>query len=512
MKLQILILLFFVTFFQINSPLEARLRGQDQIDSLVSELPNVSDSSKVALLVKISFAYNRINPVKGIEYGEIALEISQEIDWLNGISLSYGSIGSNYWVKSDLQKALSYYEKKLEIVLELGKELSIAKTYGNIGSIHQNMSNYPKALEYSFKSLEIKEKLGNKSGIANSLNSIGVIYNIQDEYDKALEYFQKSLKVKEELNDKPAIAGILSNIGAVYHIKNDYDKALETYLRSLEINEEIGNNRGTARTLNFIGVLYNYKSDYINSYRYHQRALELYSNLGNLIGIAASHNHLGQILFDLSQDGIEINPKTTNEFISSNKKRNLKNAIINFNKSLEVYEEAGIVSDRSDLYLDLADAYRFNNEPIKEAKSLRQHLILKDSVFNQDKAKEIGKLEAEREQLEKEYDQKEQARIEKEKISRRNQIQYSAISIVTILVFAFIFYLTRKNVSFGAIDTLTFVAFLLLYEFILVITEPWVDEWTNEIPVYKLLFNIALAIVLIPLQKIENRIKDKSKK
>ena len=52
-------------------PSSAQKQGQARIDSLLTQLPKVAeDSSKVNLLVDISFTYYSINPVEGIKMGE----------------------------------------------------------------------------------------------------------------------------------------------------------------------------------------------------------------------------------------------------------------------------------------------------------------------------------------------------------------------------------------------------------------------------------------------------------
>ncbi|MDC1068249.1 tetratricopeptide repeat protein [Candidatus Kapabacteria bacterium] len=501
------------------------------------------------LLADLSFTYYSINPDKGIEYGLEGVELATDIKWKEGEANSYSSLAVNQWSKSEYQKALEYYGKSIKINEELGNKRGIARDFGNIGIIYQNQSDYSKALEYYRKALKINKEVGNKNYAASNLANMGIIYQRQSDYPKALEYQGKALKINEELGNNIGIAGNLGNIGIIYENQSDYPKALEYHGKSLKINEELGNENYIAKSLGNIGNIYGNQSDYLkaleyfgkalkikkelrdkngvalylgnigNVYRdqsdypkaieYFEKALKIYKELGNKNGVARNLGSMGLLYLYLSQDSVKISPNELNDYVSLNKDINLNNAIKYSLKSIEIYKEIGELKFRSDNLNKLAFAYKLKGNYKKAYEAHVEHKLLQDSVFNEEKSKEIGKMEAQREQLEADYAEEEAIRKEQEEIDRRNQVQYSIISVVTVLIFGVIFYFIRRNVSFGAIDTLTFIAFLLLYEFVLVLTEPWVDEWTHNVPIYKLLINIGFALILIPLQKLEHKIKGK---
>lgn len=533
-------------------PSVAKLSGQALIDSLETELENAkADTNHVNLLQKISFAYENYNPDKGIEYGIKGVKLSDKLNWKEGLAGSFNSIGVNYESKSDYKKALEYYEKALKINEEIGNKLGIAQILGNIGVIYNSKSNYPKALKYYQNSLEINDEIGNKSGKASNLANIGANYHQQSNYPMALKYYQKALEMYEEIGHKAKMGVVLGNIGSIYRdqldyskaldynnralnfdkelgnksgiavrlgnigiinsLQENYQKAIDSFEEALTINEELGRISGIAHNLANIGMVYKDKSDYLKSLEYFARSLKMAEEIGNKFGIAFNVGNMGSIYLKLSEDSVSINGKDVNKFVSSSKTVNLNNSIKYLEDAINRLTEIGELSQRSTFLKDLAEAYGKKGDFKKAYVSHIEHKKLQDSVFNQDKAKEIGRLEAEREQLEADYALQEAERIRKEEIDRRNTLQYSIISIVTVIIFGIIFYFVRRNVSFGAIDTLTFVAFLLLYEFILVVSEPWVDDFTDEVPIYKLLINIGIALILIPLQKIEQKIKSKSK-
>src|SRR6266542_4138187 len=252
---QTLLLIFFMHYSCITMAQEKK--GQARIDSLLTQLPKLSDdTSKVKLLNDLSDTYAYINANEGIKVGEQSLSLAQKLNWQNGIATAINSIGAGFEAKSDFPKALEHYLKALKLFEALGDKQGIAKSLGNIGIVYDYQSNYPKALEYYFKVLKMSEESGDKSGIAAFLGNIAVVYKNQSNYSKALEYSSKALDIYQELGDTYGIAINLNNIGVVYDDQSDYYKALEYYFKELKLLEDLADKDAIAVTLANIGAVY----------------------------------------------------------------------------------------------------------------------------------------------------------------------------------------------------------------------------------------------------------------
>ena len=187
----------------------------------------------------------------------------------------------------------------------------------------------------------------------------------------------------------------------------------------------------------------------------------------------------------------------------------MKKAIIYGKRAEKLADSINLNELRYKIYKDLSYAYELNKDYVKSLKYHKKFQMTKDSVFSQENAKKFGRMDAEREQLIKEREEEERLRSEAAAISRRDNLQYSIISILAIIVFIVIYYLSRKKISFGVIDTLTFLTFLLVYEFLLVFSDPWVDSLTGGVPLYKLATNFAIALIFVPIHKLEQKFKNK---
>jgi len=312
------------------------------------------------------------------------LKLGEELGDKNRIAIQLGNIGVVYDNQGDYPKALKYYFKALKMRKELGTKNLIASTLSNIGGVYREQSDYPKALEYYFKTLKMDEELGDKTGIAIDFHNIGSVYYSKGDYPRALEYYFKSLKIKEELGNIRGIAITIGNIGIVYKEQGNYPKALEYYFKALKMDEELGNKNGIARHLGNIGALYTEQKKYPEAERYLLQALEIDTAIGTLVGIKYRYEALSELYEQTRQ----------------------------YQKAYEHYKE---------------------------------YSIAKDTLYNEEKSKEIGKLEAsheyETQMLEQQKEHEKQQALAAAELKRQRIIGYSFIGgFVLVLILAFVIY------------------------------------------------------------------------
>jgi len=133
----------------------------------------------------------------------------------------------------------------------------------------------------------------------------------------------------------------------------------------------------------------------------------------------------------------------------------------------------------------------------------KQYSTAKDSLFNEEKSKEIGKLEARHEfetaEMERKRKEEEQVRMEAEQKARRDNLQYSGILIFLVVLMIAISFSGKLALPIRLAEGIVFFTFLLLFEFCLVYLDPYIDNWTGGEPAYKLAINAGLAGMIFPL-------------
>ncbi|MBL4654496.1 MAG: tetratricopeptide repeat protein, partial [Bacteroidia bacterium] len=437
-----------------------------------------------------------------------ALEIREAKKDQNGMAISLGNIGLVYWNQSDYPKALEYYFKALKMDEDLGDKAGIASDLGNIGIVYWHQGHYPKALEYYFKRMKLDEELGNKSYMAINLGNIGLVYFSQGDYPQALHYYFKALKIDGELGNKNGIARHLGNIGIIYLNQKDYSKALDYYSKALKIDEELGNKKGIARHLGNIGHVYDSQGDYPKALEYYFKALNMDEELGNKNGIG---RHLCNISFLYTQIGRFAEAEVyLDSALTMCENIGALNYIMQIEKSISgLYDTTAQLTARGvnlPGFKNLSDLWHGAYVHYKK------YTTAKDSLFNEEKSKDIGRLEQKHEfemvMLQEEQIKNEELRIQNEQVSRRNSLQYSLIVIGLLVIGLLVGMLGKFNLSVRVVEAIVFIAFMIFFEFLLVLLDPTIESWSGGEPLWKLLANALLAATIFPLHSFfEGKVK-----
>ncbi len=516
---------YFIALFIFLLTFTVHAQDQRAIDSLTTIIREAKhDTSLAAAYVELSniLYISNLDTViplctKAIEIAERNLASgpppSLEKKYLSSLADALNNIGYIYHGKGDIPKGLEYFHKSLKIEEEIGDKKGIAVSLNNIGYIYMNQGDIPKALEYFHRSLKIQEEIGDKKGIAISSNNIGLIYENQGDISKGLEYYHKSLKIQEELGDKKGIAISLNNIGVTYYNQGVASteasakvelltKGLEYYHKSLKIREEIGDKKGIAGSLNNIGYIYDNQGDIPKGLEYFHKSLKIYEEIGDKSGMAASLKNIGTVELD----------------------RGALTEALNYGiRGLQIARELGsphLISHNSSLLSKVARKQgNLTTDPVlrqarfQEALEMYElHILMRDSINNEETEKESirqqMKYEFERAQLIKEQEEKEKVRLEAEVTSRRDNLQYSVILIALLVLFGGVMSLGFVKVSPRMAEGIIFFSFLILFEFLLVLADPYIEEWSGGAPGFKLLFNAGVAALIFPLHSLfETKLK-----
>ncbi|MBL4658691.1 MAG: tetratricopeptide repeat protein, partial [Flavobacteriales bacterium] len=409
---------------------------------------------------------------QALEFYHKSLKIREEISDKQGMSYSYNNIGLIHSNQGAISLALEYYHKSLKIQEEISDKRGIATSYNNIGFIHSNQGDIHLALEYYHKSLKIEEEISDspneviaklgKHGMANSYNNIGGVHKDQGSLPLALKYLLKSLKIQEEISDKQGMANSYNNVGFIHNNQGDLPLALVYYYKSLKIQEEISDKKGIANTLANIGTLHL------------KQAAEASDNKSGARAAARKAGERGlKIALEL---GFPDQMRRNAALLSKVAKQEG-----NFQQALEMYE----------LQVQYRDS--LNNEETQKA-SIRQQT----------------KYEFEKAQLVKEQEKKELARVLAEETSRRDNLQYSIVLICLLAIGGLVAMLGRLSLPERVAEGLIFFAFLIFFEFVLVLADPYVENWTGGAPGLKLLINAGVAAFIFPLHAFfEGRLKSR---
>jgi tetratricopeptide (TPR) repeat protein len=356
-----------------------------------SKALTISEEIKAELLIAKCLNYIGLNYQdkssydKALPYLLKSLKIREEKGDKKGMAGSYNNIGNNHLKQGAYDKALEYFLRALKLNEETGNKNWMAINYNNIGLVYIEQGAYTKAISYNLKSLKIKEELGDQRGIGMSYNNIGNIHLEQGSYDKAQSYYFKAIKIYKELGDKRGESGTYTNIGNVYKSQGSNDKALSYFLKALKIAEEVGDQKGIANIYNNFGVIYQDQHAYEKAKSYFFKALQITEELGDKNGMALNYGNIA---------GINIKLADSSATTKEQRIEYLNNAILYGNKTYELAKKIGAMLWEKSAANHLMYAYTKSGNYKKAIEFAEIYIVAKDSLFNEDKTKELAGLEA----------------------------------------------------------------------------------------------------------------------
>jgi tetratricopeptide (TPR) repeat protein len=498
--------------------------ASDSIGKLMIQEAELSRDRKLmaeALLVNGErnsyFATRKENLLKAIDFYNQALELSKQNKLDKEIARSYLSLSSIYRTIPDADKAFGYINEATSLISTLGDDslrvlaqIELGNVYGLKREKLLSLRNYLSGLRVAeeIKSAELKQKC---------YNALTAFYNGIDDNDKAIDYAVKALNILDEVKkgntpyNKPVA---LIAIGNLYSQKKNYDIANHYFQQSIHIADSLhyeplkipaylgilNNNLNSGRpeeALNFLnsnieiktfaakfglsqqidyayGYIYTDIGKYDSAKYYYARAASFFENSSTETSKYVFYYQLGK-MYKLSGDN--------------------KKAIENFMKAKEIADKVAD-PERIQIAAKELDTVYMNTGDYRQSKLYNaMYYQYKDSLDKLGKEKDLLQAEAADEQ------QREARRLKEEEdnLKRKNNIQYTAITIGIAALLIMMVLLGMFRVSAGFIKAVSFFTFLMLFEFIFLVFKKNIHSITHGEPWKDLAFMIGLAALLVPL-------------
>jgi signal transduction histidine kinase len=240
----------------------------DSLKQLLEKTPK--DTSRVNLLLDISNSYYFFKPDTSFIYSKMALELSRELDFTNGIITSLNLAGESSRLLGDYPGSLRMQMEALELTKEIKNPLSESISLGFIGITYNEMKEYRIGLQYLLLANLIFQKLPVTPNSVFILANIGITYTILNKPDSALYYLRVA---NEQLNyiTHPQLKSFIPiSIGNVYAGTGNKDSALYYYYLALQHSRSSNESINMSRVQQKIAELY-YSDHQYDSSRFYAR-------------------------------------------------------------------------------------------------------------------------------------------------------------------------------------------------------------------------------------------------
>lgn len=478
-----------------SNPDSALLVGKEGL-MLAQKLRDRNKEVKCLFNIGVRYSYNN-SYSEGLTYYQLALKRLNPDDWLFRAKCCY-FIGENYYNHGNYYQAYNYFSQAEKIQEKLANGQSLAEVYQKLGAVYVELGEYSLALDYYLKSKRLYEKFSNEKKTGEVLAELAALYYYQKDFDKVTRLATESIKINRRVDNLYYLALAESYIGNVYYKRSDLPTALKYFEAALAYfdKEKIENESG--QMLYLIGKCYEKLEQFNQSLDYYQQAYDLFTDLDIKFGIVQCLNSIAEIdlILNSPQNALQNNQKAITLALQTGSKASITNSY-----RIQAKIDSVLGDFRTAFkHRQLAERY-------------------KDSLFNEDRSTELSKIET-RYAIEKDLAHKANAQKALKKRLKaneqaRNERQYLGVGLALLTLTVFVYAIRRrkqKTTYHKAIQTLTIATLLLSTEFILLFAERYIDAWSRNVPLYKLGYNLALALVLTPIfERVSRRFTDSYK-
>ena len=210
-------------------------------DTLYAALHNAAtDTDRFNIMLKLCDHYYLAYPDSGIVLGQQAYDIAQKHNWIIGQGRCLNSLANAYATIGDYVNGMKYYFKFLRIAESLNNQYQISTAYNNIGATYVQKGDYRGALPY----LRLSEKAINTYTETHPpitkerrlydiiLENLGEAYLDLHMIDSAAYYLGRSYP--QALKDKAIdlISPIQRDLGEIEAAKGNKEAALKFFRQS----------------------------------------------------------------------------------------------------------------------------------------------------------------------------------------------------------------------------------------------------------------------------------------
>jgi len=385
------------------------------------------NKTKVDTLLKLAKSHWYQNPLHSIKTAKYALAVSLYGKYQKKQADAINVIGAAYYFLEEMDSAIHYFTQSLELSQILEYSEGISRVLNNMGLTHDFLGNYDKAIEYYYQCLEIEQDNNNSEGIASTFLNIGSIYYYLNEYDKALEYMTNSLRIYQQDKNEDGILRCLTNIGTTYSEIGIPENALTYSEKALNLSRELNNPDVEAANLNNIGEIYYELKKYSKSISFYMLALKIEKKYDDSWSQANTLRNIGGV------------------YLKQGKHEKAKKY---FEESFEIAKKIKAKILLKELYFDFYIYYEARQNFVKALHFHKIYTNINDSLSGEKKRKEITRIES---SFRQKYKNQKLEIIRKENEvknltikTQRFALYITAILGLLILSFVFIFYNRSK--------------------------------------------------------------------
>jgi tetratricopeptide (TPR) repeat protein len=419
--------------------------------------------------IRLATLYRKKGEIdKAFYNANVALTSSLNIENDSIKILAAIELGDTYQAKGESLLAFKTYTTAFDNAVADNNVFLQSEVYHRFSELYLSLRNDLTAREYLSRSVELNKKHKNGEGLVKDYIDLA---RLTDER----YYIEKALSLSDSLNLENHFIRAKEIMYGYYTVLVRNSDSTMKFLNDNADLTETWKNIGMPYYYLNIGAVYEYVDKWDSAVYYFQLAEPGYEKHFNDKNRQELYAEIGKCysLLQKPEQAIQYYEKA---FALNKQINSLVNAITYSDELSALYGQID----------DYKKAFNYS----------RQGVVLKDSLQKIANQRDIALIELTNE--EKRHERELEA-IAAQKLVKRN-LQYMAITVFITVIFFFLIVLGMFPISKVTIKLLGYFAFISLFEFIVLLIDPFLHDLTHGQPLQVWLIKIVLIALLVPLQ------------
>ncbi len=276
--------------------LSGTLWGQER-----SSISNTADTNRITQLLQAGQKYYHAQTDTALLIFNQALQLSQGIQYPDGIAESLTGMANCYLEKGQFEKAKMLFKQSLpycqKAIHKPEQKISLWHMRMAIPYMYENGAD--SALYYLQKAGQLAKAQKDYTTLIKVNANIGAMYNSKSQSKRAINYLREAEHMAVSQNITSDLPLIYSNLTVAYYNNNDTLNNTVYYgLKALDYSRQFNNLRIQRLVLSALGSYYVRIKQYSRAKQYYRQSLDLsdttnrFSTFGIHYGLAAAHYQL----------------------------------------------------------------------------------------------------------------------------------------------------------------------------------------------------------------------------
>jgi tetratricopeptide (TPR) repeat protein len=288
------------------------------------------------------------------------------------IASAYNSLASAYFEVGKRDSSLHYFEEAVHLFKETGDSAAWCESLLRFGNTYNTIGELDRALAIYLESIHICELVKDTATVAYNYGELAVVNDKQKNYASAEEYYLKALNTFKSLHHLYGQMSICNNMGIMYKNIKNYPKAIDAYTQCLLLADSIPSEIGKMYAHTNLGILNVNMGYFENGMQHLNTGLQLTKELDQPEAMADNLNYLARAQLGLHQHNVA-----------------LKNA----REALRIGHDVKALDKELDANQTLSDIFLALHAYDSSLYYFKAYSIVKDSLFDQEKSKQINELQ-----------------------------------------------------------------------------------------------------------------------